>query len=139
MILPRGWVGLLALAAALAGVAIWAGPNLGLAVPAGAAAVVVGGLLFATGWPRTSELRHPRPAPVETPDPTPTVNVRLAFASGALGREDLVLLLDKVERAGPNPTLPVRSADELHALTSRPERDFLAYVADRLGSLEEET
>ncbi len=137
MRLPRGWWTLLLGAAALVGLAIWAGPNVGLAIPAATAALVVGGFLLVLAYERKA--RSPI-APVESePGISPGVNVREAFASGPMGREDIVLLLDKIERAGPNPTLPVRDADAVAQLTALPANEFRRYVAARLTTLEAET
>ena len=135
MTAPYGW-GLVVTALAATGVAIWAGPNLSIAVPAAVIAVVAAALLFlevalrsGTGRSRLSaESLPPRPAAMRT-----------AFVSGRLGRERLVLLLDVLDRrAGVSDRGP-RSPDEIDRFSLMPPEEFRAYLRGRVDDLEART
>jgi hypothetical protein len=124
---------LAAIAAASTGLAVWAGDNFAVAVPAATAAVLAAGFLFAEAWfERSRTVRLPEggsePKEVET--------VRVAFRSGRLGREAIADLLDRLERAGPNPELPGRQAEETRRLMQMPLAEFRNYVRYRLDDLE---
>ena len=126
-----GWVGL---AAAATGVALWAGANTAIAAPAAAVAVFAAGALFVGAWLGAWAAEPPAPAPPVADGPAP---FRFGFRSGRLGREEIVDTLDRIERTGPNPTLPVRTAPEIAALTSLSRSEFRAYVRRRVDDLEE--
>lgn len=131
---PVSWV-LLGVAFAATGVAIWAGDNFALAVPSAAVAVVAVGLLFADLWsqsPGADETSRREP----TAEPSTIVT---AFRSGSLGREEVVSWLDRLERAGPNPGLPLRRTEEFRAFARMPTSDFRRYVRHRLDELEART
>jgi hypothetical protein len=120
-------------AAAAAIVGIATGPDLGISVPAALAAVLAGGL---AAWD-TSRAGPARPVrPVVEPWAAPSVGVRSWFSEGTLGREEIVLLLDRLDREGPNPHLPVRPPVELRRLVEAPLREFRAYVRARLDQIE---
>jgi hypothetical protein len=129
---PIGWV-LPAVAIGATVLAVWAGSNLAVAIPAAALAVLAAGLLFAGAW-----LDERRQAPRRSPLRAPPENYRLrsALRSGRLGREELVTALDRVERTGPHPDLPSRTARELEALAHLSPRDFQDYLRTRLDDLE---
>ncbi len=126
------WV-LLGVALASVGVAVWADTDLATAVPAAAVAVGATALLFVEAWPvvgrPVGRLRH-------RPTPTPNDALRAAFRSGRMGRETFVTLLDRLEREGPNPTLPIRRPSDLEPLLRLSPEDFRDYLRRRLDDLE---
>ncbi len=127
-----GWL-LPAGAIVCTGIAVWAGPNLPLALPAAALAVVCAGALFAGAWSDSVGRRRTR-APMQwEPD---VFRLRTAIRSGPLGREEIIATLDRVERMGPNPNLPTRSADEIHELTHVSPEEFRVYLRRRLQEME---
>ncbi len=128
-----GVIVLIAIALALA---IAAGPNLALAVPAGASAVV---LAAALGLYSVLASRGEDRRPVRVPDSRPSLRALRAFAGDRIHREELVLLLDHVERAGPNPRLPSRPRGELAAIASMSPTGFRRYIATRVEQLERES
>lgn len=65
--------------------------------------------------------------------------VREAFRSEQLGREDLVRILDQVERASANPGLPLRSVEYFGQASRASEDEFHRYLAARLDALETAT
>jgi len=95
-------------------------------------AVTAAGLTvaFALGPRGPPEFEKPRFVPV------PLMSVREALRSGALGREELVYLLDRLERVSVHPTLPIRKPEELAAIVSVPEDVFLGYLESRVRELE---
>lgn len=125
----------LALLLLATGVAVAAGPNLDLAVPAGGAAVAFAAAL---GLENYLASRGARPAPYRLPDTSPSARIRRAFAGGRIPREEIVLLLDHVERAGPNPALPSRAHADLASIVELPPAEFRRYVSARLDRLERE-
>ncbi|MFZ0699869.1 MAG: hypothetical protein WAN74_06765 [Thermoplasmata archaeon] len=129
-------VGTLALIAVAIAIAVAAGSNLALAVPAGAAA-----LTFATALGMYSILatRSEDRRPLRVPDNRPSLRVLRAFDGDRIDREEVVLLLDHVERAGPNPALPSRPRAELAAIVSMNPAGFRRYVASRIEQLERES
>jgi hypothetical protein len=132
---PLAW-GLVALAVVATGLAIWAGPNLTFAVPAAATALIAAALLFVEIAARPT-LATPR---AEAPTRRSTPNdVRAALTSGRFGRERLVVLLDRLERAGPNPELGLLSVPELRSILAMSPREFRGYLDRRLAYLEANT
>lgn len=73
-----------------------------------------------------------RPVP-GAPGPS---RVRGWLAAGRLGREELVLLVDRLERKSLTPTLPIRSPAELAKLVRLPPAEFRRYLEDRLTRIE---
>jgi len=128
-------VGMLALIAIAIALAVAVGPNLALAVPAGAAAVM---LAAALGLYGALASRGEDRRPVRVPDSRPSLRALQAFAGDRIHREELVLLLDHVERAGPNPRLPSRPRGELAAIASMNAAGFRRYIATRVEQLERE-
>jgi hypothetical protein len=128
------WGGFLAVVAVVStGIAIWAGDSFALAVPAASVAVLAAALLLADaflGRPRAARL------PEGSSEPREVETVRAAFRSGRLGREAIADLLDRLERAGPNPGLPSRRSEETRRLMRMPYADFRNYVRHRLDDLE---
>ena len=137
MSVPAAWVPLIAIAVVLVGVALWAGANVVIAAPAATGAAVLAVLVLVTGWDRRIRTR-----PVEgifRRGPPTEVPLRAAFSYGRLGREEIILALDRIERIGPNPSLPSRTGDELSELVARPPAEFADYVEERLADLEART
>jgi hypothetical protein len=132
---PVGWV-LPAVAVASAAVAIAAGPDLSLAVPASVIAVVAAGAVFLGAWHGAPDRRT---APASDGWPPESERVRMVFRSGSFGREYLVDLLDRVERTGVRPDLPLRTANETRRITELPAEQFDEYVRSRLSYLEART
>jgi hypothetical protein len=128
---PVGWV--LPLVAAVATVAaVVAGSNLAVALPAAALAVLAAALLFARSW--SQRARGPQPAP---PDPrTDTDRLRLAFRSGRIGREEVVLALNRLERSFLDADVAPPPVDELTRLAELPPDEFRNYVRRQLDRLE---
>jgi hypothetical protein len=129
---PADWP-LLAIAVVAGGVAVASGRQLEFAVPAGLVAVAAAGLMFAASMGR---VRWRRPAPPRTAPPTATSTLRASFRSGRAGRVSIVLLLDRIERTGPHPELPARTAAEDARFERMPRAEFRAYVAHRLDEIE---
>ncbi|MGI0071349.1 MAG: hypothetical protein ACRECT_04690 [Thermoplasmata archaeon] len=129
---PLGWF-LPAVALLAAGVAVWAGPNFALAIPAAATATLAAALLFLDAWfDRPGRV----PARLSAMPPRETSRLRAALTSGTLGREELVLTLDTVERKGLTPDLPVRTVSELEAIVGLPAKEFRDYLRERVERLE---
>lgn len=122
-----------ALAVTAAGVAVWAGPELSIALPAGVLAALAASLLFVevgTSHASFPSLRASRPLPPST------AYLRRAFTFGRLGRETILETLDRLERTGPNPGLPARDPAETRRILRMPRREFRAYLRARLDRLE---
>jgi len=118
------------------GIAIAAGPNLALAVPAGAAAVVLAMFL---GLYSSASLRSLERRPHRAPEIRPSFRIHRGLVGDPIHREEVLLLLDRVERAGPNPRLPSRTRSELVRIMSMETPEFRRYVATRLDQLERES
>lgn len=129
-----GFGGLLVTVAVVAtGLAVWAGDNFTIAVPAATGAVLAAGLLIAdVALGRSRTARRPE----EGAEAKEVDTVRVAFRSGRLGREAIADLLDRLERAGPNPELPRRHAAETGRLARMSAAEFRIYVRQRLDDLE---
>jgi hypothetical protein len=129
---PVGWF-LPAIAALAAALAIWAGPNLTIALPAAAIATLAAGLLFVEAGIESRNRRLRRSELSWQPE---LFRLRSAIRSGPLGREELVTTLDRVERAGPAPDLPARAGAEMEAIVGLPASEFRRYLRTRLDDLE---
>jgi hypothetical protein len=129
---PVGWV-LPAIAGVATGVAVLAGTNLAIALPAAAVAVISAALLFAelgadrAGAGPASEARSG----------TDIDRLRLAFQSGRIGREEIVLALVRLERRSVDPGLRMPSAEELRRIVDLPRDGFLGYVRSTVDRLEQ--
>jgi hypothetical protein len=132
---PLAW-GLVVLAVVATGVAVWAGNNFTVALPSAGIAVMAASLLFLD-----VEIRRPARAGRAPTGISPTQpnQIRQAFLSGQLGREKLVGLLDRLERSGPNPTLPPRRYEELQSIVAMSRTEFQQYLTARLEYLEART
>jgi hypothetical protein len=131
MNVPTGWV-LPAVAAAATAVALLAGHNVTVAVPAAGIAVLAASLLFARAWSARAEGSPAAPQRGHTD----TDRLRLSFRSGRIGREEIVVELNRLERAFRDPDLPTPTVAELRQLSRLPTEQFLRYVRDRLDRLE---
>ncbi len=120
------------IAAVASGLAIGAGRDLTLAVPAAVVAVAAGGLTVVEALARRRAPSHPPPAVPANPRAT----LQQAFRGGAYGRELLVDLVDRIERAGPHPELPGRSIEATRALAALSPDEFRRYLRDRVDQLE---
>jgi hypothetical protein len=122
-------------AIALAGtaIAVWADTNLVVAVPAAGIALTAAGLLFVEAW--TAGRRPSSPSNLRR-RPTVHDSLRTAFRSGRMGREMIVDLLDRLERAGPNPELAPRRPEEVASLARLSPTEFRDYLRGRLDELE---
>jgi hypothetical protein len=129
---PFVWV-LSAVAVAATAVAVWAGPNLVIAIPAATMAVLAAGLLFAGAW---IEALYRAPSRSRPGPPHEILRLRLALRSGRLGREEIITTLDRIERTGPSPDLASRSVPEMEALFRLPRTEFLEYLRARLDYIE---
>lgn len=103
-----------------------------IAVPAAAGAVLIAGLGVALSVGRHA--RAPPAPPVSLA--LPRSHVRAAFGAGAMGREDIILLLDRLTRRILDPHLPVRPPFEVARLLRLPPEAWWRDVDDRLRALE---
>jgi hypothetical protein len=115
------------------GLAIWAGPNLATAVPAAAVGLIAASLLFLDAW---STAGRPIVPALGRRSPETVDGIRSAFRSGVMGREKLIDLLDRLDRAGPTPYLPARRTEEIRALVRLSPSEFRDYLRQRLDALE---
>jgi hypothetical protein len=133
--LPERWP-LLAGTAVAIGVALAAGPNLAIAVPAAGVAVLAAAIYLADAVrDRARAPARAAFAPVAS-DPD---RVATAFRSGRFGRREIVKILDRLERDAPRSTSPVRAAPEIDALADLPPEEFERYVRARVEALEAES
>lgn len=129
---PSDWP-LILLAGGATALAIDAGTDLAVAVPAGLIAVGVAGLLLVTSL---GEVAWRGPPPRTLEPPTATSSLRAAFRSGRAGRISVVVELDRLERRGPHPDLPSRTEAEETKLRSMSLPAFRAYLSARLDQIE---
>jgi hypothetical protein len=127
---------LILVAAGATAVALWAGPNLTLAAPAATLAVLAAGLLVAGAW---LDRRNRAPASVALPTGGDEFLVRFGFGKGRLGREEIVATLDRIERTGATPELPVLPRSEMEAIVGLSGPAFREYVRRRIEDLEVRT
>ncbi len=103
-----------------------------IAVPAAAAAVAVAGSALGLG----AQGRWVALSPARVPAPPEGWGIRAWFLSGRLGREETILLLDRLDRSGPHPELPTRSEGEMARLFALPHDEFRRYLVRRMDELE---
>lgn len=132
MRLPRGWP-LLVLAGAAVGIAIYAGPNQGVAT-AGALVALVSIGVFAVGLARRTAV-DPRTPPLPRPFDA-TSPFRVSLHAGRSGRTEVVVLLDELERRSGHPDRPTTPASEVVRLRGLPRTEFREYVRERLDGIE---
>jgi len=121
-----------ALAVGWTALAIVYSANYAVAVPAAFAAVVFAGVAVGDAARRTL----PMPAARPRGRPIPSSGVRDWIRAGRLGREDLLLALDRLDRRTLHPDLPSRTPEELRRIAALPRAQFYGYVARRLDALE---
>lgn len=103
-----------------------------VAIPAATAAVVLAGIAVAE-----TLARLPRPTAVRVAARSRAgADVRSWLGAGRVGREDLLLFLDRMERRSTRPELPNRNPAELDRLLRLSQREFLRYLAEQLVRLE---
>ena len=126
-----------ALAVGATVIAVGAGPDLAIALPAGVTAVLAAALLFVeAGLTRAA----PRPVRSSSAGLSPsTARLRQALAFGPRGREAILETLDRLERTGPNPSLPLREREESRRIQAMSLPEFREYVRTRLDQLERAT
>ena len=113
-------------------IAVLAGPNLAIAVPAGALAVLAAGFLSVGAWWERGEWSGDtgrRGAP-PIPDRFPN-----GITGSRLARTEVLRELDFLERRG-GPPVAVRSGAELERLLGLPAEEFRRLVRERLEGLE---
>lgn len=118
--------------AALTLLAIVAAHDEAVALSLATAAVFAAALAIADAFYRT----RPRSSGAPSTQPGPRSGIRDWMASGEMGREDLVLLLDRLERTTLNPALPARTPREIGAIVELRAQDFRDYLDRRLETLE---
>jgi hypothetical protein len=129
-----GWP-LLFLAGGLVAVALYAGPNQGIAIPLAAGAVLVLGFLLFGAARSVSPGPAPK-GPVAPPD-VPS-SFRSALRGGRSSRSEVVAMLDQLDRKGPRPYLPQTVAGEYQRVRALGRSEFRDYVRGRLESIERE-
>ncbi len=140
MSLSGSFLALLLAALGVAALAIWAGPNLAVALPAAVGAATLGAVMVLDGW--RSGSRAPRGSPglptaVTGSGSVPSSGGSLPALDGSrFDREELVLLLDQIDRSVRNPHLPSHRPDDLERIAALPHDAFVAYVRDRVAELE---
>ncbi len=122
-----------AVAVVATGVAVWAGTNFALAVPAATAAVAAAAFLFVESAPSVARRARPPGAPRSSGE---VDRLRTAFRTGRVGRELIVSLLDNYERTGPNPAFAGRRPEEQARLVRLSGAEFREYVRGRIDELE---
>ncbi len=130
------WILALVLAGVGSGVAVWAGPNLAVAVPAAVLAIAMG---VVVGVSRVVGVPVAEPVRVEIPETTSLVVLEKALTSGPLGRAYVLELMDGLERKLRDRNAPVRAAAERQRLLRSPDPVFRAFVEKRLAELELES
>ena len=121
-----------ALAIGAAAVAIVAGSDYAIAVPfaAGGVAAAAVAVLEAGG-------RLPRRRPtLVRPAESVVAGVRPWFRGGSFGRAAIVEHVDRLDRRGDHPDLPIRSPAEVATIVRLPDDEFRAYVRSRLDAIE---
>ncbi len=122
-----------AIAVVATGVAVWAGANFALAVPAATVAVAAAAFHFVEAAPSVARRERPAGAPRA---PGEVDRIRTAFRTGRVGRELIVSLLDHYERTGPNPAFAGRRPEEQARLVRLPGPEFHEYLLRRIEELE---
>ena len=117
---------------ALCALSVSASANYGLAVLLAAAAV----LFAAVGVADTIQRLVQAETPGVLTRPLPVSPVREWLAAGELGREDVLLLLDRLERLSLTPGLPARTPQEISSIVDLQPKAFQEYVKERLATLE---
>ncbi len=139
MSLSRSFVALLLVALGAAAVAIWAGTNLTIALPAALLALLVAAAMVYDGWSQgaTAERAVSGLPTAVSGATTDTKSASLPPLDGSrFDREEVVLLLDQVERTIRDPSLPSHRLEDLDRLATLPPEQFRDYVRRRVEALE---
>ena len=128
------WVGL-SVAAFASFVAILERGNLPAEVPAAICAVAAAALVI-VDVVRPTQVQMPGPYAEQTEW---LGRVRGAFRSTRMGREDLVRILDQIERSSSNPALPLRSPEYFEQIARVSNAEFNRYLSERVEALERTT
>lgn len=131
MKVPIGW-GWPTLAGVAVAIALLAGSSRSLSIGAATVAVVAAAfsVIGALGLDLAEE-----PSEGELPPEGPG-GIRGAFVGGELGRIDIVLAMDLLERKLSRPGLRARRPGEVEALVRVPPAEFRRYLAERITELE---
>ena len=130
---PVGWV-LPAVAGVATVVAVVASPDPTVAVLAGAIAVAAAAMMVAQAWSERADPERPVPqVPRSESD-----RFRTALHSGRIGREDIAIVLNRLERRFRDPGLGLPMTAELAEIAELSPAQFRSYVRDRLDRLEAE-
>jgi hypothetical protein len=132
--LPVGWP-LLALAIGASLVAVYADRNVTAALLFGALALLAVALLFLRPFERVA--RRPS-GPTQEAHPAIPASLLDSFGAGPNGRAEIVLVLDRIERAGGRPELPTTPPAEMGRLRMLSRAEFRRYVEERLTRIEGE-
>jgi len=122
--------------AAATGVAVWAGPNAAVAVPAAGLAVAGVALLAALSF--VGRLRPSRTL-FRPPERATLVLLREGFRSGPLGRQSIITALGGLDASIRGPRRAPVSMDEESRIREMPSADFRRWVETRLAELERES
>ncbi len=120
----------LVLALGVLATAIHAGP--GPAIAWAAIAVGAGSLLLVLSLALASRDAWSR----RTAPPLEVNALRAWIRSGELGHEEIVRLLDRIDRMGPHPELGVRTEPEMARYRTMGRSEFLEVVSARLDEIE---
>lgn len=125
-----------ALAVVLALVAVVTGPNYAVSVPAAVLAIGAAGFTLYDAVRRSARGRPPGRGPTPRPE---LFGARAWLQQGTVGREEIVLLVDRLDRAADRPELPVRTPAEVEEVVHLPDPEFRAWVNGRLDAIEGES
>jgi len=128
---PFHWIFVVVAALAAVG-SILGRTELGVAVPLAAVAVIAAGVALFDAVRRAPSATRTR----VTPEREPPRGVRPLFLEGRTGREEILHLLDRLDRRGAHPELPVRPSAEVRRIVSLPLEEFRRHVASRLDEIE---
>ncbi|MGP8078318.1 MAG: hypothetical protein ACLQD8_06895 [Thermoplasmata archaeon] len=121
-----------AIALVAAAVAIAAETDYRVSVPAAVGAVAAAALTLWDAAHRSPAARAPSP---RRPGPG-IVGARAWMGRGTLGRTQILLLVDRIDRGTNHPDLPIRPDAEMDRLVRLPDEEFRAYVHARLDAIE---
>ncbi len=119
-----------ALLLAIVAVVLRTAPAVALVFAALSVAAGTGALLVAV-FPDESPWTRGRPGAGAD-----SASVREWLTSGELGHEEIVRLLDRIDRMGFHPNLAVRTEPEMDAFRRMPRGRFLRFVAERMDEIE---
>jgi hypothetical protein len=123
-------------AAAATAVAVWAGDNTGVAVPAAAAAVL--GIALLASMSFAGRIRPTR-STFRPPERATLVLLRESFRSGPLGRQSIITTIGGLDASIRGSRRAVVSMDEESRIREMPPSEFRQWVETRLSELEQES